>query len=156
MNLVNIILLVFLLGAFAIGISLADNEMEIGVIDSALDNATITILDISIEPSNVSTIPNAEGLFMVVEKYLHFVGVFLFEVFRTGIHFGYDNPRYFEPDFIISVIKLIVWAIVISLLIKPAFYVLIFIVMGTGFIIDKIKSRRRRDKEATNNAEINS
>jgi len=65
---------------------------------------------------------------------------------RTGINFGKDNPQYFTAEFIIKIIKLIVILIIVSLLIKPIFYTLIFLVMGIMWMVDFIKKRKDKRK----------
>lgn len=144
MRLLNIMVIIFLISAFAIGIAIKDQDIE--VMHSALDNATISISNITLDSTSSSEIPNLEGLFTVIEKYIHFVGVFAIEFMRAGISFGHDNPEYFEPMFLITIMKLLVWALLISLLIKPAGYLIIFIVMGVIFIVEKIKARKTRHK----------
>lgn len=144
MRIINIIILLFLLTAFTIGISVQDSDFS--TIDNSINNASQVIENISITPSVNSSIPNMEGLFLILEKYIKFVGTFALEIMRAGITFGHDNPDYFEPSSIIYVIKLIIILLIISLLIKPVMYLVIFIIMIGMWIKDKLKKRRENEK----------
>ena len=66
------------------------------------------------------------------------------ETMRTGIQFGYNNPQYFTPEFIITIMKIILIALIASLLIIPICYLLVFIGMFIIFIIDKTKKKDKR------------
>ena len=148
MKLFNIVILLFLLSAFAVGSAL--NEQDKTLIDGAINNASVAIENITIEYSNPSSeIPNIEGLFFVLEKYVKFVGAFIIEILRAGIYFGNDNPEYFDPNFVIIIIKLLVWLAIISLLIKPVGYLLIFIIIGAMFISDKVKNKKNETQKTT-------
>jgi len=140
MKIVSILVLLFLLSAFAIGVGLQDSDSEI--IDSSIDNASLVIENISFDYPTLEDVPNSKGIFKIVESGVKFVGVLGIETMRTGIYFGKDNPGYFTPEFILKIIKLIVVLVIVSLLIKPTFYVLVFIVMGLIWIIDYIKRKK--------------
>jgi len=140
MKIVSILVLLFLLSAFAIGVGLQDSDSKI--IDSSIDNASLVIENISFDYPTLEDVPNSKGIFKIVESGVKFVGVLGIETMRTGIYFGKDNPGYFTPEFILKIIKLIVVLVIVSLLIKPTFYVLVFIVMGLIWIIDYIKRKK--------------
>ena len=148
MRLFNIILIIFLLSAFAIGISIS-GETEWNKVDSSINNASNLIQNITLVPASYSNSKiDTGGFYLVIEKYVHFVGSLAMETMRTGIKFGYDNPSYFTPENIIYVIKIIIWALIISLLIKPLFYICIFIIMFFIWLKDKLKRKKRiKDKE---------
>jgi len=142
MRITTIVILLFLLSAFAIGIELS-GESEWTLIDSSLDNASRVIENITITTTAYSNSKiDMGGFYLIIEKYIKFIGTLGMETMRTGIKFGYDNPSYFTPENIINIVKLIVWLLIISLLIKPLFYLLIFIVMGVIWLKDKIIKRR--------------
>ena len=145
MRLFNFIIIFFLLLAFVVGIGLQSNGGDKLLIDSAINNASLVIENITLHNSQEYTaIPNADGFFIVIEKYIKFIGSLAFETMRAGIHFGYDNPNYFSPEFIIQIMKLIVFAFIVSLLIKPAGYLIIFIVMLIIMIRDRYKGRKNK------------
>lgn len=140
MNWLSVILLLFLLGAFAIGVNLS--EVDRTTIDLAIDNATNQIMNITLSKSvEGSNLTNAEGIFNIIQQGVIFVGVFALEVVRTAVYFGYENPQYFTPEFIFAIMKLIVTLVIISLLIKPLFYCLIFIIMCILWLKDKLKKK---------------
>ena len=145
MRITNIIILIFLLFAFAIGISM--QEQDFSEIDDSINNVSNIIENINITyaSSENSVIPNMKGFYLIIEKYIQFIGTLCFEVLRAGIKFGHDNPNYFEAANIIYIAKLICILLIISLLIKPVMYLGIFIIMGIIFIKDKIK--KKKDKK---------
>ena len=147
MRLFGIILLIFLLAAFSIGSAI--NQYDRNLVDIAIDKAMISIENITIEraSSEDSTIPNFNGMMLVLEKYIKFVGTFSIEVFRAGVHFGQDNPGYFEPDFITQVIKLVIILLIISLLIKPLGYLIIIIILLSMYIKDIYFKRNKKNSE---------
>ena len=147
MRITSLILLLFLLAAFTVGVSLKDGDMSL--VDSALNNASDVIMNISIVPEQVTEtqIPNMEGFYKVIEYYLKFISSLAFEVMRAGIMFGHDNPDYFEPEFILQIAKLIIILAIVSLLIKPVFYILIFLVFVITWFWDKYKKRKERKND---------
>jgi len=147
MNFINFLIILFLLGAFTVGIVLTDVDKS--EIDLVFVNATKSIDNITLDytQENYENIPNVEGLFDVLEKFIKFVGALVIEVFKAGIHFGHDNPDYFEPAFLINIMKLLVVLFIIGLLIKPVGYLLIFLVLIIISIYDKIKKRRKKKLE---------
>ena len=145
MRLINIVILLFLLAALTIGSSISQYG-AISIMDSAINNASLIIQNITFEDIDLSesqNIPNVEGLFLILEKYIHFIGTFAMEILRAGVHFGYENPDYFNPDFITKLIMWIVVLLIISLLIKPVGYLIIFIVMLGIYIKDKFKKKKK-------------
>ena len=143
MRLFNFMILFFLLAAFTIGIALENNGTDKLLFDNALENITLVIDDITLVAPNDTKIPNVDGLYSVIEKYIKFIGSLAIETMRAGVHFGYDNPDYFTPEFIIKIMQLIVFLIIVSLLIKPLGYVIVFLVMLFIMLIEKLKKRRR-------------
>jgi hypothetical protein len=142
MRIFNIIILLFLLTAFAVGVSLNENGGERSLIDSAMDNASLSIENITLIYPNESTMPNAKGFFLVLEKYIKFIGTLGVETMRAGVGFGYDNPEYFSPEFILSIVKIICYLVIISLLIKPLGYLVVFLIMFGIMIKDKLRKKK--------------
>lgn len=137
MRLSNIFILIFLMSAFAVGVSLQDSDMEL--IDASLDNASIVVQNITLTRSGEQY---TDGMLTILEQFVNFISVAFLEVMRLGILFGSENPQYFEPDFIFAIMKLITWLVIISLLIKPLFYLIVIMIMIIIWIGDKIKKRR--------------
>lgn len=144
-NLTNTLLLIFLLAAFAIGITATD--MELATVHTAIDNASSTINNITLDASSSTSKLPMEGIFLVIEKYIHFAGTFCLEIFRTGVIFGHQNPDYFSPEFIVKIVQLIIILMIISLLIKPLFYLIIFIVMLIIYLKDKRQNHKKKKGE---------
>lgn len=143
MRLINVFILVFILVAFTIGAGLQDSERDI--IDSALDNVSSTLYNISFtDQSNIanSSIPNFKGFFVVLEKGIHFGASIFIEVTRAGVYFGQDNPEYFEPEFMMKIIWWLIILAMVSLLITPVTYLIIFIVLFFMWIFDKGKKKK--------------
>jgi len=139
MRLISIVMLLFLLSAFAIGTKLS-GDIEYEVLDASINNASKVIENINISTESVIIKDvNIDGFYLIIEKYIKFIGTFCIEIMRMGVKFGYDNPNYFSPETIINVTKIICWLIIISLLIKPIFYIMVFIVMTIIMIKDKVK-----------------
>ncbi len=146
MNFFNILILLFVLTALTIGSGFQGED--ISLVDKSIDNASQVVNNITLTYDGGETdIPNMDGIYLVIEKYIHFIGTFLFEVMRAGITFGHENPNYFEPTFIFSIIKLIVILVIISLLITPLFYLGIIIVMFFIWILERIKKKKLNSKE---------
>lgn len=143
MRITSILILLFLMSAFAIGTALEGTDTSL--VDSSINNASLILSNISLTSPSDSSIPNIEGFYRIIEQGVRFVGVLALEVLRTGINFGKDNPQYFTPEYILTIIRLIVWLVIISLLIKPLFYVIIFIVMSIIWIKDRINSRTTKE-----------
>lgn len=137
MRITNIIFLLFLISAFGIGAKM--NQSDDNLINSALDNASITLNNL-ILTKNTDVYTN--GLIKILESLVHFIGTGFVEIMRLGINFGKQNPGYFTPEFIFTNIKLCLWLIMISLLIKPLFYLVVFFILIGIWIKDKIKSRK--------------
>lgn len=135
-----IVLLLFLLSAFAIGINLQNSDTQL--IDSLIDNASLGIYNISIQAPEDLELPNSKGIYKIIESGVKFVGVLGIETMRTGIHFGKDNPGYFSAEFLIKIIKWICILVIISLAIQPIFYGIIFLIMGIMWLIEIIKKRK--------------
>ena len=146
MRIISVLIAVFLLTAFAIGIAMTDTEMP--VLNTALDNATVMITNFSL--ANMTNNSYANGVLIIAEKFTHFVTVSMIETMRVGILFGHDNPEYFTPDFIIIIAKLLIWAMLLSMLIVPIMYFLGFLIMIAIWIIGKFKKRRERNGKKTN------
>lgn len=156
MNWINFALLIFLLTAFSLGAGLQDVDFE--KIDSSFNTASEVINKVNFNSSynDIESMPNGKGLFVILEKYVHFVSITAIEIMRTGVYFGRDYPDYFQPEFVIKVIRLLVILAIISLLIKPVGYILIFIILGIMALRDRLKKRRKNriDKSSSMKQEV--
>lgn len=142
MRILSVLIAVFLLSAFAIGISMADED--ISIINLALDNVSIVVTNFSLAGTTNNTYAN--GALLVTEKFVHFTAVAVVEVMRIGILFGHDNPDYFTPEFIIGIAKLLIWAMILSMLIVPMMYFLGFLIMIAIWVMSKFKGRKNGKK----------
>lgn len=115
---------VFLLSAFAVGVTLSDNSMPL--INEMLDNSSKVVQNMTfIEGDD----PYINGMVKVIQEGAEFLMVTGFEVMRAGILFGHDNPQYFTPEFIFGVCKFLIIALIVSLCITPIMYLLAFLIM---------------------------
>ena len=137
---IKLLVFLFILAAISIGVTMYDSGADIELIENITAQANLQLENINLTVPEESTIPNAAGMYNVLEKYIQFVGAFYFEGLEAGARFGYDNPEYFNPQLIFKVIILIIIFFLVSLLIKPVGYVFIFLIMIFMWIRDKIKS----------------
>ena len=140
MNILNMSVLLFLLGAFAIGIAVTDIDKQ--VMEDGFDNATMSIRNIEIEQT--SSNPYITRFYETLEYYIKFVGTLFVNIFRVGVDFGYNNPDYFTPNQIINVMKIIVFTVVLMVLIKPITFLFVLIILGLLAIRDKLKKRKAK------------
>lgn len=137
MRIINILILLFIMSAFAIGIQWEDKDMPL--MEGALDNASLVVHNLTFEKTGDQFM---DGMLTILYEFIDFIGVSYVEVMRLGIIFGSENPEYFTPEFIITMMKLIVWLVVLSLLIQPLFYLVVFIIMIGVWAVDKFKRRK--------------
>jgi len=138
MRLISVLFIVFLMAAFAIGVSVEDSEMA--DVNVALTNASIIATNFTL--NNVSDNAYIECGFRVVEKFVHLAVIAMVEVMRMGVLFGHDNPSYFEPEFIMKIATAIVWLTILSLMFVPLMYFTAFLIMIVIWVKDLIKKRR--------------
>jgi hypothetical protein len=143
MRILSLVIIVFLLAAFSVGI--ANKDVEINKIDASFNNASNKITKINLSDNKIeeTDIPNIEGFYLILEKYIHFIGVLGLEVTRAGVHFGHNNPDYFEAEYILKIAKWIIYLVIISLLIKPLMYFLIFIILCGMWLYDKFIKKKK-------------
>ncbi len=145
MRILPLTLFIFLLSALAVGTTLGPQDESL--IHGAINNVSLVIENISFEYTiNDSSAPNMNGMFLIVEKYAQFVCIFAIEFMRAGIIFGHDNPQYFNPDFLMFTIKAVIVLVVLSLLIKPIFYLVVLLIMCGIYIKDKLVKRREKKR----------
>lgn len=128
------ITILFLLSAFAIGIT--NKGTDIGFLNSAIDNASIVVNNMTLPNS---TNPYLDGVFRVTESFTKFCVTTGMEITRAGVLFGHDNPQYFEANFIISIMKMLVWITIVRVAFVPIMYSIAFLIMLGIWIKDKIK-----------------
>jgi len=154
MKLISIVILLSLLSAFSIGINLqgiGDRE----IIDDAMITLDSAFDNISLEQNMTNENINLNPFFRVIENYIQFVGSLFVETMRTGISFGQDNPEYFSAEFIIRIMKLIVILFIVSLIIQPALYLVVLLIMGVIWA-KEILIKRKQKKEERNGIRFNS
>lgn len=115
---------IFLMSAFAIGITLQDDDMS--TINEMIENASLTAGNFSFETVDN---PYIDGMLNVAEEFIEFALAAGMEVMRMGILFGHDNPSYFEAESILTFTKLFIWVIALSVMFVPMMYLLAFLIM---------------------------
>ncbi len=147
MRILSVIILLFVLTAFGLGVSLSESETLTPLnITNAIDKTNITQIELS-RVENVSEgFVNINNFFNVIESYIRFILTLLIEVIKAGINFGYDNPDYFETSFILTIIKLIVILTIISLLIKPVTYGIVLLILLGIWIKNKTRLKNKEQK----------
>lgn len=146
MRIVSLIVFLFLLTAFGIGVSLSESGLTPINITSAIDNTNITTIELERVSIDEGTIIGTNNILTILESYIRFLLTFVLEVIKAGVGFGYDNPDYFEPSFILKIVSWIIILIVISLLIKPVTYLIVLIILFGIWIKDKIQLNKTRGK----------
>jgi len=139
MNVNNLILFMFLLSAVAIGAGLQDAELDI--IMSGIDNASEVVKNISIINVNNSSHNGSisKGILTIIESGIHFAGTLGVETMRMGVLFGKENPDYFSAVNLMKLAKWMVVLIIVSLLIRPVSYLVVFLVMIFLWVVEKRK-----------------
>ena len=150
MRLSTIVVLVFLLSAFAIGSILSDPSSSVTPqnISDTLSATNITDITLDRIVESDDSFISVNRIITVIEAFIRFALVGFIELMQMGIEFGYDNLNYFEASFIISIVRLIVILVIISLLIKPLFYLIILNALSVIWIVEKFK--KKNDKKITN------
>ena len=141
MRIFTLAIALFLLSAFAVGVSMQDTDITI--IDSALNNATRNSPFANYNKT-ITDDRYTDGMIFVIYEFCDFVLKGGMEVMRLGILFGYENPDYFTPEYVLSMIKIFAVVILISLLIQPLFYVGAFLVIFVMWLSEKIKKRKEK------------
>ena len=149
MKITSILGLLFLLAAFGIGVGLTDSSTIITPenITIILDKTNVTQIELDRVEEVSDGFVNINNFLNVIEAYIRFLLILFIEVIKAGINFGYDNPDYFEPSFIIQIIKLIVILTIIGLLIKPITYGIVLLILLGIWIKDKLKSNSIKRNE---------
>ena len=132
-------IVIFLMSAFAIGISLQDQDMDI--INEALNNASSIAENITFPTDSPN--PYVNGMLNVFEHFVKLALATGMEVMRIGILFGHDNPQYFEAEFILTFMQLFIWLIAISVMFVPMMYLLAFFVVLGIWIKNKFFSANK-------------
>ncbi len=141
MRLFGLIVFLFLLAAFGIGAGLSESEiLTPDNITQVIDNTNITQIELSRVSISEEGFIGTNNIITILESYIRFVLTFSLEILKVGIGFGYDNPDYFEPAFILKIISWIVILVIISLLIKPVTYAIVLLILLGIWIKDKVKS----------------
>jgi len=142
MNYFNLSVYLFIILAFVVGSQVEPEQMP--QIHKTLNNASATLNQINLEGSPD---PYVNGTLLVIEKFFHYLGTFFTEVARAAITFGSQSPQYFEPTFILNLVRFILIAIIVGLLIKPLFYLGVIIVLLISWIWEKKRLKKVQKKQ---------
>ena len=142
MNYTTLLFVIMMLGAFAIGSAV--HEQNINEIIKNIDHQNIS------QNINIIAPPDSDyltqGFFKTIDAWLEFATIGFIESLKIGIRFGANNPSYFTPEFIIAILKWIVFAVIVSLLIKPLTYLVILLILFGVWIKESISKRRKHEK----------
>lgn len=143
MRFLSLIVLIFLLSAFAIGVSFEQSsDITPKNLSDIIDATNLTSIEFDrVEPSD--SVIDVNSIITILEAYVRFVITFVLEIMKVGINFGYENPDYFEPDFIMKIIKLIVVLIIVGLLIQPVSYAVVLLALLVIWIHSKFKKNNQ-------------
>ncbi len=141
MRIFNIIILIFLLGAFTIGASYSNAGISPDKVFKTLADSNITKVDIL---QDFDGDINVNRLLIIMESYIRFLLVAMIEILQMGIEFGFDNPDYFEATFVFKIIKLIIILVIIKLLIKPVTYLIVLVALVVIWFNDRLKKRKEK------------
>jgi len=144
MSYLSLIVGLFILAALGIGAGLASEQMSPDTIVDSIDAANITDITLERVTSDPTSFIDVNSILTIVEAFVRYVVTFAVEVMKMGIKFGYENPQYFEPSFIVNLIRFIIYAVLVSLLIKPLMYLVIMIILAIVWIADRFKRRKSR------------
>jgi len=144
MRIFGLIILLFILTAFSLGVSLTESENLTPLnITNAIDKTNITQIELSRVEEVGESFINVNSFLNVIESYVRFILTLSIEVIKAGVNFGYDNPDYFEASFILTIIKLIVILAIIFLFIKPVTYGIVLLILLGIWIKNKIPRERK-------------
>lgn len=149
MRLIGFLVLLFVLVSFTLGVSLSETDLTPLNITQAIDKTNVTQIELSRVEVESEDFVGVNNFLNVIEAYIRFILIFAIEVVKAGIHFGYENPDYYEATFVFSVIKLLVILVIISLLIKPVTYLVVLLILFGIWIkekIDKSNFKQRKIK----------
>lgn len=141
MNAIRLIIFLFLIAAFAIGVHLSEIGITSQEYADRLDATNVADFNLTIPQDADSA---THGIYVVLQSYIKFILTFAIEVLKVAVDFGHRNPEYFSAPFLLKICMWIVILVIISILIKPAFYLGIIIVMFIIWIYDNIKKRKGR------------
>ncbi|KKN01276.1 hypothetical protein LCGC14_1129340 [marine sediment metagenome] len=136
MSWMTTLFLMFIIGSALIGNIMYENDLELKEfkgtehITSILDwNLTYEL----IEPTSKDDIISSR-IHNIVYKFADFMGYSAFEVTKSGIEFGYENPQY-NYDFAFTLLKWLIIALILSALV-PLFIpvVAIITIIGMGIV----------------------
>ncbi|KKM88824.1 hypothetical protein LCGC14_1254800 [marine sediment metagenome] len=146
MNWMNILLMIFLVTTFLVGNSMYERDLVLkdfqGVehVTSKLDwNLTYDLL----EPSSKDDIISSR-IHNIVYKFADFLGYSAFEVTKTGIEFGYENPQY-NYEFAFTLLKWLIIIMILSALVPlfiPVVALITIIGMGINNLFKKLRKRK--------------
>lgn len=144
MRLINLFIITFIIATLMIGNSLYQLDsanQELRDIYNYTSNLDFNIYNFtSEEPTNKEEII-FKRIINIFNKFIEFMFYGLMEVVKTGIEFGYENPKY-NYDFAFDIFKLILILAIVSIfipLIIPLIAIITIMCMGINNLIKKLK-----------------
>ena len=146
MRIINILLLLFLVATLLIGNTIYESDLEnrefrdIQNYTSKIDwdfNYTLE------EPENSEDIIHSR-LRNIIYKFIDFIGFSSFEILKTGVEFGYENPQ-FDYNFAFDILKLfiILWMVALIIpIIIPFIAIITILGMGIYSLIKRIREKK--------------
>lgn len=147
MRLINLFIIIFIIATLMIGNTLYQSDLENQELRD-IYNYTSSFPDINYnftleEPQNKEEII-LKRIINIFYKFADFMFYSLMEVTKTGIEFGYENPKY-NYDFAFDIFKLIIIIVIVSIfvpLIIPLIAIITIMCMGINNLIKKIKKNK--------------
>ena len=110
-----------------------------------------------IEPTGKSDIISSR-IHNIVYKFADFLGYSAFEVTKTGIEFGYENPQY-NYEFAFTLLKWLIIVMILSALVPlfiPVVAIITIIGMGINNLFKKLRKRKYEKITKDNNTSFKS
>ena len=150
MRFLSILFLIFIAATLFIGNTIYQSDLEYDNVRD-IENITSNIKwDYNYtleEPSNGSDIISSR-MKNIIHKFIDFAGFTSFEVMKTGIEFGYNNPQY-DFEFAFDILKILIIAMIIGALV-PLFIPLLAIITIIGIgIINFFKWMKKKNEKTT-------
>ena len=151
MSWLTTLFMMFLVGTFLIGNTIYEYDLEMKEFKGT-DHVT-SILDWNleyelIEPTSKDDIISSR-IHNIVYKFADFLGYSAFEVTKTGIEFGYENPQY-NYEFAFTLLKWLIIVMILSALV-PLFIPLLALITIIGMGINNLFKKLRKRKDGKKN-----
>ena len=146
MRFFSILFLIFFVATLFIGNSVYQSDLEYDNVRD-IENLTSSIhWDYNYtleEPLNDSEIISSR-MKNIIHKFIDFAGFTSFEVMKTGVEFGYNNPQY-DFEFAFDILRLLIIAMLIGALVPlfiPLIAIITIIVIGIYNLFKWIKNKK--------------